>query len=70
MTVMPNVDYAAMSDQELKQYWLANRQDEAALQAHLDRLNQKPRRVITTIDDPAFETKLDQEIRRQMQGCE
>ncbi len=68
--MMPNVDYAAMSDQELKQYWLANRRDEAALQAHLDRLNQKPRRVITSIDDPEFDAKLDQEIRRQMAGRE
>ncbi len=68
---MSNVDYAAMSDQELKQYWWANRHDEAAaLQAPRDRLNQKPRSVITSIADSEFEAKLAREIRRQMQKRE
>lgn len=34
---MTQIDYAAMSDQELKQYFLKHRQDEAAFQAYLER---------------------------------
>jgi hypothetical protein len=63
---MQQVDYRAMSDLELKQYWRTNRHDEAALQAYFDRRNQQPRKVITHVDDPDFDAKLDQEIKRQM----
>jgi hypothetical protein len=63
---MEPVDYQAMSDRELKQYWRANRPDKAALQAYFDRRNQQPRPIITTLDDPDFDAKLDQEIKRQM----
>jgi hypothetical protein len=62
---MQQVDYRTMSDRELKEYWQANRQDEAALQAHLDRLNQHSRPVIAHVDDPDFDDKLQQEIDRQ-----
>jgi hypothetical protein len=63
---MSQVDYAAMSDRELKAHWRAHPQDQRALQAHLDRLNQMPRPVITTINDPNFDIKLQQEIERQI----
>jgi hypothetical protein len=63
---MPQVDYATMSDRELKAYWRAHPHDQAAQQAYLDRLNQTPRPVIATIDDPDFDLKLQQEIDRQI----
>jgi len=46
---MNQINYAAMSDQELKQYFLQHREDKIALQAYLNRLNEHPRPIITTI---------------------
>jgi hypothetical protein len=40
---MSQVNYAAMSDQELKQYFLQHREDKVAFQTYLDRLNTRPR---------------------------
>ncbi|UZQ54116.1 hypothetical protein OOK60_16755 [Trichothermofontia sichuanensis B231] len=40
---MSQVDYAAMSDQELKRYFLENRNDESAFQAYLQRRRQQSR---------------------------
>lgn len=34
---MSEIDYSAMSDRELKQYFIAHRDDEAALKAYLNR---------------------------------
>jgi predicted metal-dependent RNase len=53
---------------ELRQYFLQHRQDKMALQAYLDRLNTRPRNVITTLDDPEFDVKVQAAIRQQMQG--
>jgi len=64
---MSKVNYDAMSDRELKQYFLAHKDDKAALQAYLDRRNQQPRKVITKIGDPDFDTKLQAAILQQMQ---
>jgi len=36
---MSKVNYDGMSDRELKQYFLAHKDDKAALQAYLDRRN-------------------------------
>jgi hypothetical protein len=63
---MQQTDYSTMSDQALKRYWRANPHDQAAQQAYFDRLNQQPRPVITTLDDPEFDLKLQREIDRQM----
>ncbi|MCV3215752.1 hypothetical protein OGM63_19940 [Plectonema radiosum NIES-515] len=65
---MSQINYAAMSDEELRQYFLQHRQDKMALQAYLDRLNTRPRNVITTLDDPDFDVKVQAAIRQQMQG--
>lgn len=64
---MNKVNYDAMSEQELKQYFLAHKDDKAALQAYLDKRNQRPRKVITKIGDPDFDTKLQAAILQQMQ---
>ena len=64
---MNPVNYAAMSDEDLKQYFLQHREDKTALQAYLDRINEHPRQIITTVDDPDFDTKIQASIRQQMQ---
>ncbi len=63
---MSQIDYAAMTDQQLKQYFLEHRNDKAALQAYLDRRNQRSKVVITTIDDPDFDQKIQAEIEQQI----
>lgn len=57
-----------MSDQELRHYFLRHREDKMALRAYLDRLGDRPRKMITTVDDPDFDTKIHAEILRQMQA--
>lgn len=64
---MNQINYAAMSDQDLKQYFLQHREDKTALQAYLDRINEHPRQIITTVDAPDFDTKIQAAIRQQMQ---
>ncbi|MGK7877187.1 MAG: hypothetical protein AB4426_28990 [Xenococcaceae cyanobacterium] len=43
---MNKVDYVAMSDQELKRYFLEHRDDVEAFHAYMDRLNARPRNPI------------------------
>ncbi|AFZ27987.1 hypothetical protein Cylst_6014 [Cylindrospermum stagnale PCC 7417] len=64
---MSQVNYDAMSDVELKQYFLKNRQDQTALQAYLDRLNQRPRAVIASPGDPDFDEKIRAAILKQLE---
>ena len=64
---MNQINYAAMSDQDLKQYFLQHREDKTALQAYLDRINEHPRQLITTVNDPDFDAKIQAAIRQQMQ---
>ena len=55
---MTQVNYAAMTDQELKQYFLAHRDDQAAFYAYMDRVNARPRKPGIKLDDPDWENKL------------
>jgi hypothetical protein len=64
---MHNIDYAGMSDQALKQHFLRNRGDKLALRAYLDRLGDRPHQIITTVDDPDFDTKIEAAILKKMQ---
>lgn len=64
---MSQVNYAAMSDRELRQYFLRHREDKLALRAYLDRLSDRPRNIITTVDDPDFDAKIQAAILQQMQ---
>lgn len=66
---MSQIDYAAMSDQELRQYFLKHRGDRTVLQAYLERRRQRSHRVITTVEDPDFDAKIQASIRQQMSGC-
>jgi predicted metal-dependent RNase len=63
---MSQVNYDVMSDMELKQYFLQNRQDKAAFEAYLDRLNQKPRTIIASPGDPDFNEKIQSAIRQKL----
>jgi hypothetical protein len=63
---MKKVDYAAMSDQELKQYFLQNREDKMAMQAYFSRVEARPHRLVTTLDDPDFSDKIKASIERQL----
>mgnify|MGYP000468693878 CR=1 FL=1 len=45
---MNQVNYNAMSDAQLKQYFLKHRGDRAAFQAYLDRINQRSLRIIAS----------------------
>lgn len=67
---MSQVNYDAMSDAELKQYFLQNRQDQAALEAYLDRLNQRPRSIIASPGDPDFNEKIQAAIRQKLKASE
>lgn len=48
---MSQVDFDAMSDAELKRYFLANRQNQAAFQAYMDRFSQRPKSLIASPGD-------------------
>ena len=67
---MSHVNYNAMSDAELKQYFLQNRQDQAALEAYLDRLNQRPRMIIASPRDPDFSEKIQAAIRQKLKASD
>jgi hypothetical protein len=64
---MSQINYNAMSDAELKQYFLKHRGDQAAFQAYLDRINQRPRRIIASPDDRDFDEKVQAAIRQKLE---
>ena len=64
---MSQVNYTALSDQELRQYFLLHRENKLALRAYLERLGDRPRHVITTVDDPDFDAKIQAAVLKQMQ---
>ena len=61
-------NYDAMSDAELKQYFLKHRGDQTAFQVYLDRINQRPRRIIASPDDPDFDEKVQAVIRQKLES--
>ena len=66
---MSQVNYTALSDQELRQYFLLHRENKLALQAYLERLGDRPRAVITTVDDPDFDAKIHAAVLKRMQAA-
>ncbi|NER00248.1 MAG: hypothetical protein F6K30_26710 [Cyanothece sp. SIO2G6] len=66
---MSQVDYSTMSTSELKQYFLKHRGDKAALQAYLDRINQRPLNLVASPDDPDFDEKIQASIRYQVEAA-
>ena len=67
---MSQVNYAAMSDEELRQYFLRHREDKIALRFYFDRLRERPRLIITTVDDPDFDANIQAAVLRQIQGAD
>ena len=65
---MSQMNYDAMSDIELKQYFLKHRGDQAAVQAYLDRISQRPRRIIASPDDPDFDEKVQAAIQQKIEA--
>jgi len=63
---MSHINYTAMSDQELREYFLKHREDKAALQAYLQRRRERSLEVITTVDDADFDAKIQAAIRQQI----
>ncbi len=61
--------YKAMSNDELKQYFLKHRGDQAAFQAYLDRINQRPLRIIASPSDPDFDEKVQAAIRQKLEAA-
>ncbi len=64
---MSRVNYDAMSNTELKQYFLKHRGDKAAFQAYLDRINQRPLRIIASPSDPDFDEKVKVAIQQKLE---
>ncbi|WP_107668697.1 hypothetical protein [Cyanothece sp. BG0011] len=64
---MSQINYDAMSRDELKQYFLKHRGDHAAFQAYLDRINQRPLKIIVSPDDPDFDEKVQAAIRQKLE---
>ena len=60
---MSEINYAQMSDTELRQYFLAHKNEQLVLPAYLQRRNQQPRKVITKVGDPDFDLKIEQAIK-------
>lgn len=67
---MNQVNYAEMSDEELRHYFLQHREDKMAFRAYLDRLSDRPRHIITTVDDPDFDAKIQAAVSQQMQAAD
>jgi hypothetical protein len=65
--LMSRVNYDEMSDAELKQYFLKHRGDEAALQAYLDRINQRPLKIVASPSDSDFDEKVRVAIQQKLE---
>ncbi|WP_193196684.1 DUF6887 family protein [Nostoc sp. MG11] len=66
---MSRINYDSMSNVELKQYFLKHRGDESAFQAYLDRINQRPRRIVASPDDADFDEKVQAVIRQKLEAA-
>jgi hypothetical protein len=66
---MSNINYAAMSDADLKQYFLKHRGNQAAFQAYMDRINERPHKIIASPNDPDFDEKVQAVIRQKLEAA-
>lgn len=65
---MTKVNYAAMSDLELKRYILSHRDDQEAFYAYMDRRHSRSRQTAIEFDDPAWEEKVLSVIQAQLRS--
>ncbi|MBA2749279.1 MAG: hypothetical protein H0U45_11200 [Tatlockia sp.] len=66
---MSRANYDGMTKAELKQYFLTHRGDRAALQAYLDRINQRPLKIIARPGDPDFDQKIQAAICQKLENA-
>jgi hypothetical protein len=67
---MNQINYDAMSDTELRTYFLTHRQDQAAFQARLDRLNRQSPTIVANPTEPDFDEKLQALIRQKLEATQ
>jgi hypothetical protein len=65
---MNQINYDAMSDTELRTYFLVHRHDQAAFHAHLDRLNRQSPTIVANSTQPDFDEKLQALIRQKLEA--
>ena len=65
---MTEVNYAAMSDRELKRYILAHRNDQEAFHAYMDRRHSRHNRTVVKYEEPAWEEKIVSAIEKQLRS--
>ncbi|MBD2559592.1 MULTISPECIES: DUF6887 family protein [Nostoc] len=63
---MNQVNYTAMSDQELKSYLLTHKNDKEAFYAYMDRRKSRHRDAAIQLNDPAWEEKIIAVIQKQL----
>ena len=63
---MNQVNYTAMSDQELKSYLLTYKDDKEAFYAYMDRRKSRHRDAAIQLNDPAWEEKIIAVIQKQL----
>ena len=63
---MNQVNYTAMSDQELKSYLLTHKDDKEAFYAYMDRRKSRHRDAAIKLNDPAWEEKIIAMIQKQL----
>lgn len=63
---MSQKNFAQMSDQELKRYFLTHREDQEAFHAYLDRRRTRPRGMAIAPDDPDWNQKIEAAIQAQI----
>jgi hypothetical protein len=66
---MSQSQFDAMPDAELRTYFLANRRDQAAFHAHLDRLNRQTPTIVANPNDPNFDEKLQALIHQKLEAA-
>jgi hypothetical protein len=67
---MTQANYNAMSDKQLKYYFLQHREDREAMQAYFSRIESRPHRIVATLDDPDFDAKVRASIQRQIREAD
>jgi hypothetical protein len=63
---MTKINYAAMSDQELKHHILTHRDDQEAFHNYMDRRRSRSNRTAVKFDDPDWEEKVLAAIQAQL----
>ncbi|MFS0513455.1 DUF6887 family protein [Nostoc sp. UIC 10607] len=63
---MNQVNYTAMSDQELKSYFLTHKDDKEAFYAYMDRRKSRNHDAAIQLNDPAWEEKIIAVIQKQL----